>query len=52
VDPVEFTRLQRPDGKNPSATAIVYRGGDIFQATKTERNPQGSNFLPVTFTRE
>jgi type IV secretory pathway TraG/TraD family ATPase VirD4 len=52
VDPIEFTRLQRPDSTNPNATAIVYRGGDIFHATKTERNTQGRNFLRVSFTRE
>ena len=52
VDPIEFTRLESPDGNNPRATAIVYRGGEIFNATKTERNPQGQNFLRVAFTRE
>jgi hypothetical protein len=51
VDPIEFTRLERPDSSNPRATAIIYRGGDIFNATKTERNPQGCNYLRVSFTR-
>src|ERR1019366_618618 len=30
VEPAVFTRLLRPDGSNPSAEAIVYQGGKIF----------------------
>ena len=52
VEPVEFTRLARPDGNNPHAAAIVYCGGRTFNATVTERNPQGSNYLRVLFSRE
>jgi type IV secretory pathway TraG/TraD family ATPase VirD4 len=52
VDPLEFTQLERPDSHNPRATAIVYRGGEIFNVTKTDRNPQGRNFLRVSFSRE
>ena len=51
LDPIEFTRLARPDGVNPLAAAIVYRGGDTFNVTQTEDNPQGTNYLKVHFTR-
>jgi TraM recognition site of TraD and TraG len=51
VDPAQFSKLERPDSDSPYATAIVYRGGEIFNATKTERNPLGQNFLRVAFTR-
>jgi hypothetical protein len=52
VEPVEFTRLLKPDAQNPLAQAIVYQSGKPFNATKTERNPRGRNYLSVHFSRE
>lgn len=52
VEPAEFTRLLKPDASNPYAEAIVYQGGKIFNATKTERNPKGRNYLRVLLSRE
>lgn len=52
VEPVEFTRLAKPDATNPLAESILYQSGRTFNATKTDRNPQGQNFLRVAFTRE
>jgi hypothetical protein len=52
LEPVEFTRLVKPDSTNPLAEAIVYQSGKTFSASKTERNAEGSNFLPVFFSRE
>ena len=51
VEPVEFTRLKKP-GKNPMAEAILYKSGNTFNATKTEQNPKGRNYLRVFFSRE
>jgi hypothetical protein len=52
LEPVEFTKLKKPDASSPLAQAIVYQSGKTFNATKTERNPQGANFLSVFFSRE
>jgi hypothetical protein len=52
VEPVEFTRLKKPDSVNPRAEAIVYQSGKTFNATKTNRNPNGLNYLRVHFSRE
>ena len=52
IEPVEFTRLLKPDGTNPCSQAIVYMSGRTFNATKTEHNPKGRNFLAVLFSRE
>lgn len=52
VDPIEFTRLMKPDAQNPCAEAIVYQGGRVFSATKTERDTHGRNHLRVLFSRE
>jgi hypothetical protein len=52
VEPVEFSRLMKPDAQNPYAQAIVYQSGKPFNATKTERNPKGRNYLTVLFSRE
>jgi hypothetical protein len=52
LEPIEFTRLLKPDGDNPYAEAIVYKGGQVFKASVNERNPEGSNYLRVFFTRE
>ena len=42
----------KPDAENPYAQAIVYLSGKPFNATKTERNPKGRNYLSVLFSRE
>jgi hypothetical protein len=52
VEPIEFTRLIKPDGNNPCAQAIVYQSGQTFNATKTDQNPRGSNYLSVLFSRD
>ncbi len=52
VEPVEFTRLIKPDANNPLAQAIVYQSGKPFNATKTANSPKGRNFLSVFFSRE
>jgi hypothetical protein len=52
VQPIEFSRLIKPDSENPYAQAIVYQSGKPFNATKTERHPKGRNFLSVLFSRE
>jgi hypothetical protein len=51
VTPIEFTRLMKPDGENPFADGIVYLSGRIFNATKTESNPEGLPYLRVRFSR-
>jgi type IV secretory pathway TraG/TraD family ATPase VirD4 len=52
LEPVEFTRLLKPDSDNPLAEAIVYLSGKTFNASKTERNPEGTNYLTVFFSRK
>jgi hypothetical protein len=52
IEPIEFTRLTKPDANNPLAQAIVYQSGKPFNATKTSANPRGRNYLPVFFSRE
>lgn len=52
IEPIEFTRLIKPDGNNPYSEAIVYQSGKVFNATKNERNPKGSNYLRVLFSRD
>ena len=52
VEPSEFSSLARPDGQSPYAEAIVFAEGDTFNATRTERNPKGSNYLRVFFSRD
>jgi hypothetical protein len=51
VDSIEFTRLMKPDSMSPYAQAIVYQSGKAFNATKSERNPKGCNYLSVLFSR-
>lgn len=51
VEPIEFTRLLKPNAHNPLAQAIVYQG-QPFNATKTAQNPKGRNYLLVHFSRE
>jgi hypothetical protein len=52
VEPIEFSRLMKPDAQNPYAQAIVYQSGKPFNVTQTERNPKGKNYLTVLFSRE
>ncbi|HTV53589.1 MAG TPA: hypothetical protein VMI06_01600 [Terriglobia bacterium] len=52
IEPVEFTRLMKPDGENPLAEAIVYMSGRSFNATKTSARPQGLPYMRVHFSRE
>ena len=52
LEPIELTRLEKPNGKSPYSAAIVYCGGRSFNATKTEREPNGRNYLRVLFSRE
>jgi hypothetical protein len=51
VEPIEFTRLMKPDGDNPIAEAIVHTTGDSFKATKSQNNPRGLPYLRVHFSR-
>jgi hypothetical protein len=51
VDPIEFTRLMRPDGENPLAEGILHMNGRSFNATKTQNRPQGLPYLRVHFSR-
>jgi hypothetical protein len=51
VEPIEFTRLMRPDGENPLSEAIVHSGCS-FNATRTEQRPQGLPYMRVHFSRE
>lgn len=52
VEPHEFTRLKKPNALNPFAEAIVYQSGKRFEGTKSEKNPDGLNYLRVHFSRE
>jgi hypothetical protein len=52
LESIEFTRLLKPDGSNPFAEAIVHKGGGIFNGSVSERNPEGSNYLRVLFSRD
>jgi type IV secretory pathway TraG/TraD family ATPase VirD4 len=52
VDPIAFTSLQRPTSSSPFAAAILYRGGDVFEVTRTTQNPGGRNYLSVLFSRD
>jgi type IV secretory pathway TraG/TraD family ATPase VirD4 len=51
LEPVEYTRLRRPDADSPLAEAIVYADGDVFNATRTANSPEGRNYLRVLFSR-
>jgi type IV secretory pathway TraG/TraD family ATPase VirD4 len=52
VEPIEFSRLTRPDSDNPLSQAIVYQSGKTFSASQTKEHPEGTNYLPVYFSRE
>src|SRR5580658_8991225 len=51
VEPIEFTRLMKPDSANTYAQAIVYQSGKAFNTTKSERSQKGCNYLSVLFSR-
>jgi type IV secretory pathway TraG/TraD family ATPase VirD4 len=51
IEPLEFTRLVKPDGQNFYAQAIVYQSGKTFNATKTQANPEGTNYISTFFSR-
>lgn len=52
VEPIEFTRLFKPDSMSPVSQAIVYQSGKVFNATKSGNNPEGRNYLTVFFSRD
>jgi hypothetical protein len=52
IEPIEFTRLVKPDSHNPLAQGIVWVSGKRFNATKNAQNPIGRNYLSVYFSRE
>ncbi len=52
VEPIAFTRLLKPDSANPYSQAIVYQSGKPFNASKSEGNPGGCNYLSVFFSQE
>lgn len=45
IEPVEFTRLKKPDTSNPYAESIVYSSGRTFNASKR-------NYMRVLFSRD
>jgi hypothetical protein len=51
-EPERFTQLLKPDSENPLSAAVVYASGRIFNATKTDRNPEGKNYISCVFSRE
>ena len=51
-EPIELSRLLKPDAANPYAQAIVYQSGKTFNATRSEHHPKGRNYLLVHFSRE
>jgi hypothetical protein len=50
IDPLVYSQLERPDSDSPYAAAIVYNGGEIFNATKDAQG-RAKNFLKVLFSR-
>ncbi len=52
IEPITFSRLTKPDSSNPLAQAVVYLSGKTFNASITEQNPKGRNYLSVFFSRE
>jgi hypothetical protein len=52
IEPIEFTRLVKPDGDNPIAEGVVYLSGRSFNQTQTNSTPQGLPYLRVAFSRE
>ena len=51
IEPIEFTRLLKPDGENPYSEAVCYLSGRTFNATRTQSNPRGLPYLRVHFSR-
>ena len=51
VEPIEFTRLMKPDSTNPFAEAIVWQSGTTFTTNQSESGAR-SNYLRVLFSRE
>jgi hypothetical protein len=51
VEPIEFTRLLKPDGEQPLSEAICHMSGRSFNITKTPSRPQGWPYLHVRFSR-
>jgi hypothetical protein len=51
IEPIEFTRLLKPDGENPFSEGVVYLSGRHFSATRTTTRPQGLPYLRVHFSR-
>jgi type IV secretory pathway TraG/TraD family ATPase VirD4 len=51
IEPIEFTRLTKPDGDNPLAEGILHMNGRSLNATKTQSRPQGLPYLRVHFSR-
>ena len=52
VEPIEFTRLSKPDSRTPYAQALVYQSGKTFNATKRTPDSRGANYLSVLFSRD
>lgn len=52
LEPLELTKLTKPDSSNPYAEAIVYCGGTTFNASRSRECPNGRNYLRVMFSRE
>jgi hypothetical protein len=52
IEPIEFTRLMKPDGENHVAATICYQSGRAFNATKTPQRRQGLPYLRVYFSRK
>jgi|GEM_PF-1677840 len=52
VEPHAFSRLTKPDGLNPWAECLVYANGRHFEATKTEKDPDGLPYLRTAFSRD
>jgi hypothetical protein len=51
LEPIQFTKLAKPNSSSPYAEAIVWKSGNIFNSTITQKHPEGSNYLRVVFTR-
>lgn len=52
VIPRTFSRLRRPSADQPVAEAIVVKGGETFEETRTQKNPEGDAFLRAGFHRD
>jgi hypothetical protein len=52
LEPIEFTRLLKPDGDNPLSESVIYLSGRTFNATRNVNQPRGLPYLRVHFSRE